>query len=102
MTNEGVASAVAGGTIGVLGSVVAIEMKKAKVQLSKNCPYCMGTGSLMCAACLGANDPSCPVCAGQGLVSCENCKGRGRFIPTMLDRRASRDPESAAEDIGLL
>ena len=43
----------------------------------------------------------CPMCNGQCVHSCENCKGRGRFIPTMLDARVSRDPESELEEIGL-
>ena len=96
---EGLAAALAGGTVGVIGSVVAIEAKQRAVQKSKDCPYCNGTGSLICAACLGAG---CPACNHMGSIVCENCKGRGRFIPTMLDSRASRDPESSAEDIGLL
>jgi len=105
-TTESIASAVAGGTVGVLGSVIAIEAKKAAYQKSKDCPYCDGSGSLMCAGCLGsglaADGSKCVVCSGVKAISCENCKGRGRFIPTMLDSRASRDPETAAEDIGLL
>mmetsp|Transcript_17049 Transcript_17049/g.53239 ORF Transcript_17049/g.53239 Transcript_17049/m.53239 type:complete len:139 (+) Transcript_17049:32-448(+) len=101
-TSEEIVSAVAGGAVGVLGSVVAIEAKKMKVQKSKDCPYCNGRGSLVCAGCLGQGGPDCPVCFGVHVIPCENCKGRGRFIPTMLDRRASRDPETAAEDIGLL
>lgn len=98
---EEVVSAIAGGTVGVLGSVLAIEVKKMKVQKSKECPYCNGKGSLVCAGCLGESS-DCIVCSGVRVIPCENCKGRGRFIPTMLDRRASRDPETAAEDIGLL
>jgi len=102
---EGVSAAIAGGTVGVLGSIVAIEYKKRAVQKSKDCPYCSGRGSLTCAGCLGTGmvgDVPCPVCLGVKAIACENCKGRGRFIPTMLDSRASRDPETAAEDIGLL
>lgn len=101
-TTEEMVSALAGGTVGVLGSVIAIEAKKMKVQKSKECPYCNGRGSLVCAGCLSSDSKNCAVCYGQGLIPCENCKGRGRFIPTMLDRRASRDPETAAEDVGLL
>lgn len=103
---EGLAAALAGGTVGVLGSVLAIERKLQTVQESKDCPYCDGHGVLLCAGCLGtglAPDGSpCPVCGGLKYISCENCKGRGRFMPTMLDSRASRDPESDAENIGLL
>ena len=41
------------------------------------------------------------MCDGQKVHTCENCKGRGRFIPTMLDSRISRDPESELEEVGL-
>mmetsp|Transcript_5359 Transcript_5359/g.13749 ORF Transcript_5359/g.13749 Transcript_5359/m.13749 type:complete len:131 (-) Transcript_5359:88-480(-) len=90
LTSEEVSCAMAGGTVGVLGSVLAIEAKKLKIQKSKECPYCEGVGSLPAGDGSGAR------------VVCENCKGRGRFIPTFLDRRASRDPETSAEDVGLL
>lgn len=69
----------------------------------------MGTGGLTCAECLGTGTRTttagetltCGLCSGQGVHSCENCKGRGRFIPTMLDSRISRDPESELEELGL-
>jgi DnaJ-class molecular chaperone len=69
----------------------------------------MGTGAITCARCLGSGvvmnaageSAPCPMCNGQCVHSCENCKGRGRFIPTMLDARVSRDPESELEEIGL-
>ena len=87
----------------------AIEAKKQKVKASKRCPYCMGTGQIECASCLGAgvrttlggDEVMCGVCNGRGVHSCENCKGRGRFIPTLLDARISRDPESELEEVGL-
>ena len=41
------------------------------------------------------------LCGGRTVHTCENCKGRGRFIPTMLDARVSRDPETELEEIGL-
>ena len=137
------ASALVGGAVGTIGSVIArarvrrardpsrrrraapgrgaarrpahrpasqaIEAKKVKTLKSKQCPYCMGTGAITCARCLGSGvvmnaageSAPCPMCNGQCVHSCENCKGRGRFIPTMLDARVSRDPESELEEIGL-
>mmetsp|Transcript_30274 Transcript_30274/g.102902 ORF Transcript_30274/g.102902 Transcript_30274/m.102902 type:complete len:162 (-) Transcript_30274:22-507(-) len=109
VTTEGLASALVGGAVGTIGSVIAIEAKKVKTLKSKQCPYCMGTGAITCARCLGSGvvmnaageSAPCPMCNGQCVHSCENCKGRGRFIPTMLDARVSRDPESELEEIGL-
>ena len=87
----------------------AIEAKKESVKSSKNCPYCEGTGSITCADCLGSTTRmtaggevlACKTCDARGVHTCENCKGRGRFIPSFLDKRASRDPESELEEIGL-
>ena len=59
---------------------------------------------LACAACLGTgltDGEPCRLCGGRTVHTCENCKGRGRFIPTMLDARVSRDPETELEEIGL-
>mmetsp|Transcript_8282 Transcript_8282/g.27258 ORF Transcript_8282/g.27258 Transcript_8282/m.27258 type:complete len:113 (-) Transcript_8282:60-398(-) len=110
---EGVASGLAGGAIGVFGSIMAIELKKAKLVRAKQCPYCTGIGNLMCASCCGsgknamdstsstATQCQCATCSGQGSISCQNCMGRGQFIPTILDVTVSRDPESAYEAIGL-
>ena len=95
---------VLGGTVGAVGSVVAIEAKRVKVKKSKQCPYCDGTGAIACAACLGTgltDGEPCRLCGGRTVHTCENCKGRGRFIPTMLDARVSRDPETELEEIGL-
>lgn len=69
----------------------------------------MGTGGITCASCLGTGfvttsageRVACGMCDGQKVHTCENCKGRGRFIPTMLDSRISRDPESELEEVGL-
>ena len=104
VTAEGLASAFLGGTVGAVGSVVAIEAKRVKVKKSKQCPYCDGTGAIACAACLGTgltDGEPCRLCGGRTVHTCENCKGRGRFIPTMLDARVSRDPETELEEIGL-
>ena len=104
VTAEGLASAFLGGTVGAVGPVVAIEAKRVKVKKSKQCPYCDGTGAIACAACLGTgltDGEPCRLCGGRTVHTCENCKGRGRFIPTMLDARVSRDPETELEEIGL-
>ena len=104
VTAEGLASAFLGGTVGAVGSVVAIEAKRVKVKKSKQCPYCDGTGAIACAACLGTgltDGEPCRLCGGRTVHTCENCKGRGRFIPTLLDARVSRDPETELEELGL-
>uniref|UniRef100_A0A7R9U8V3 CR-type domain-containing protein n=1 Tax=Pinguiococcus pyrenoidosus TaxID=172671 RepID=A0A7R9U8V3_9STRA len=109
-----VACAFAGGTVGVMGSLVAIEIRKLQQRKRNACPYCVGTGRLTCAVCWGAGKVEiagaqgsqtvvvdCPNCAGKGQTTCVNCKGDGRLVPLMLDRRASRDPEDELEEIGL-
>ena len=104
------AAAVGGGSIGVLGTLLALELKKREVKARSNCPYCGSCGHLTCASCMGGGTltmasatgkQSCPSCDASGRVTCVNCKGDGRLIPTMLDSSISRDPESEYENIGL-
>lgn len=37
-------------------------------------------------------EEACPSCFGVGTIVCINCKGDGLAIPTMLDKKVSRDP----------
>ena len=99
-TGDIYASVCLGASMGVFGSIFAINVKKIKIMKDKECPYCCGSGNLKCAGCLG-RATGCETCASLGCIKCENCKGRGRFIPTMLDQRISRDPETELEEFGL-
>mmetsp|Transcript_29631 Transcript_29631/g.60554 ORF Transcript_29631/g.60554 Transcript_29631/m.60554 type:complete len:158 (-) Transcript_29631:247-720(-) len=107
-------SAFGGGTIGVVGTLATLQMKKREVKQRSQCPYCTGCGQLTCAKCLGGGSvtmvtgtgsvgakQSCPSCDGNGFITCVNCKGDGRIVPTMLDGTVSRDPESELEDLGM-
>ena len=110
-----VAAGVTGGTVGVVGTLIALEIKKKKVQSRSSCPYCTPgptPGRLACAECLGTGlllgvdgDTKtkcvCPRCNGRGTVVCVNCKGDGRALPTILDAKVSRDPETEMEEVGM-
>ncbi|CAN0062534.1 unnamed protein product, partial [Heterosigma akashiwo] len=101
-----------GGAIGVTGTLIALDSKKVKVAERAKCPYCTGDGRLTCVRCLGAGmlpaaadggaACKCGFCEGKGFVTCVNCKGDGRAVPLMLNRKASRDPESELEDVGII
>lgn len=60
--------------------------RKLAIENSNRCPYCKGTGTLLCAGCLGSGtntqDGSCPcsICNGSTVVTCVNCKGSGSMI----------------------
>lgn len=65
----------------------SMEMKrKLAIENANRCPYCKGTGTLLCAGCMGGDtntqDGSCPcsICQGKTVVSCVNCKGSGSMI----------------------
>ncbi|CAN0026890.1 unnamed protein product, partial [Phaeothamnion confervicola] len=92
-------SAFAGGTVGVMGTLVALELKKFRVKERSTCPYCSGAGKLVCAQCFGSGSllvrstttdlrlsVPCPCCGGKKGVVCTNCRGDGRAVPLMLDR----------------
>mmetsp|Transcript_40653 Transcript_40653/g.53534 ORF Transcript_40653/g.53534 Transcript_40653/m.53534 type:complete len:201 (-) Transcript_40653:242-844(-) len=110
----GTLNGLAGGAIGVMGTLFALEFKKQKVQKRSECPYCNGQGHLQCTACLATGvveimtadgmtkSYGCGYCEGTGHITCVNCKGDGRAVPLMLNRKASRDPESEMEDIGII
>eukprot|EP00622_Pseudochattonella_farcimen_P003802 FR739049.1.p1 GENE.FR739049.1~~FR739049.1.p1 ORF type:complete len:132 (+),score=0.49 FR739049.1:56-397(+) len=110
-----VTAGVVGGSIGVMGTLTALEVKKRAVIESSKCPYCFGTGSITCAVCFGTGSMTvteastgksrvceCEKCSGMGMVQCVNCKGDGREVPLMLDTGRARDPESEFEDLGMM
>ena len=84
-----------GGTVGVIGTVIAAGIKKDQVKERLQCVYCEGSGQIMCGHCLGTGKISyynealgelvlgetCPNCEGTGTVVCINCQGSGMSVP---------------------
>ncbi|CAM9195043.1 unnamed protein product [Ectocarpus sp. 12 AP-2014] len=116
-TRHHIPSAFTGGTVGVLGTLSAIQLKINEVKELTACPYCRSTGQLPCATCYGVGSITvldtvassnevttttltCPSCRGKGFITCVNCKGDGRGVPLFLNKKVSRDPESEIEDVG--
>lgn len=95
---EGVVEAFIGGTVGIMGTMIALEMKTKEDAGLEACPYCMGFGEIVCASCCGTgavNSESCQTCGQSGAVLCINCKGDGRMVPLILQNQNSRSPDSA-------
>lgn len=83
-----------GGTVGVIGTVLAAQIKKGEVKERLKCVYCDGSGEIMCGHCLGTGMVSymdaegtlrlgepCENCEGTGTVVCINCQGSGLSVP---------------------
>jgi len=83
-----------GGTVGVLGTVIATLVKKQQVKDRLKCTYCDGTGQIVCGHCVGSGylatlgadgtwqiGSSCENCEGTGSVVCINCQGSGVAVP---------------------
>lgn len=77
-----VMSAICGGTVGVMGTIIALEVRRQRVKERKQCPYCRGTGKLPCAVCYSvgtlpsasavmAQEP-CDVCSHSGYLRCNH------------------------------
>ena len=105
--SDSLSNAFIGGTVGVMGAMVALEVKKTTTDLNLDqCPYCIGNGRLLCGTCFGGcivsgTKDACPTCMGMGLVECVGCKGDGRNVPLMLISKAQRNPEYAPDEISL-
>lgn len=105
--SDAISNAFIGGTVGVMGAMVSLELKKTTTDLNlEQCPYCIGNGRLLCATCFGScviegTNEACPTCGGEGLVECVGCKGDGRNVPLMLISKAQRNPEFAPDEISL-
>ena len=94
-----------GGTVGVIGTVSATQVKKGEVKDRLKCVYCGGSGTIQCGACAGTGKLladfsagkflptetdadadstdliSCSQCEGSSFVVCINCQGSGLNIP---------------------
>ncbi|CAM9965106.1 unnamed protein product [Ectocarpus sp. 12 AP-2014] len=113
--NEWIAG-VAGGSVGVLGTLIRLELKQEKLKTRRNCPYCDGSGKLVCAVCFSAGTFTvklpgsdtfstlpCPGCAGNKYITCLNCRGDGRAVPRELERKTAdaAEVDLRLEEIGM-
>eukprot|EP00250_Pteridium_aquilinum_P012490 c20757_g1_i1 orf=227-1201(+) len=83
-----------GGAVGVISSLMVVEVNNVKQQEHKKCIYCHGTGYLACARCSGSGalavKPVSPLGSSNGASSptlrrCPNCSGAARVMcPTCL------------------
>lgn len=91
------AAAVAGGTVGVMGTLMALEVGRQRARQRKQCPYCKGSGKLPCGICytvgalpsrssLQTAQEACDLCKESGFVVCNHCEGEGRLIPIEYER----------------
>lgn len=84
-----------GGAVGVISSLIVVEINNVKQQEDKTCKYCHGTGYLACARC-SATGSSASSIAVTNMSStwhsssaqsgrCSNCLGTGKVMcPTCL------------------
>ena len=82
-----------GKRVGVIGTVVAAQIKKGEVKERLKCVYCDGGGQIVCGHCLGTGVVSsmddkgnlvvskCGNCESTGTVVCINCQGSGLSVP---------------------
>eukprot|EP00741_Cyanophora_paradoxa_P009609 tig00001537_g9307.t1 len=77
--NTEAVAAVAGGSVGVMGTLVAVENAKKRSFEDSLCLYCGGFGELACGMCVGAG---CDSCQSNGRVPCFNCQGTGHAFLT--------------------
>ncbi|MCO5579441.1 hypothetical protein L7F22_033296 [Adiantum nelumboides] len=98
-----------GGAVGVISSLMVVEMNNAKLQEQKRCRYCLGTGYLACARCSGTGalvmaeavstagksdkrlrpltNQRCPNCSGAARVMCPTCLCTGMEMASEHDPR---------------
>ncbi|KAJ6358562.1 hypothetical protein OIU76_000303 [Salix suchowensis] len=98
-----------GGAVGVISSLMVVEINNVKQQEHKRCKYCLGTGYLACARCAstgalvliepvstisGADQPlsrpkteRCSNCSGSGKVMCPTCLCTGMAMASEHDPR---------------
>lgn len=88
------AAAIAGGTVGVMGTLITLEIRRQRRNERKQCPYCIGTGKLPCGHCytLGyvpcadsvTAQRVCEACGGTGYVECNHVSFFTSFSSTLL------------------
>ncbi|PRQ59722.1 putative Heat shock protein DnaJ, cysteine-rich [Rosa chinensis] len=98
-----------GGAVGVISSLMVVEINNVKLQEDKRCKYCLGTGYLACARCSstgtlvlaeavstidGGEQPlslpkteRCSNCSGSGKVMCPTCLCTGMAMASEHDPR---------------
>ncbi|ERN01132.1 hypothetical protein AMTR_s00002p00207020 [Amborella trichopoda] len=98
-----------GGAVGVISSLMVVEINNVKQQEQKRCKYCLGTGYLSCARCSSSGTLSmvepvavaegydqslspptaerCPNCSGAGKVMCPTCLCTGMAMASEHDPR---------------
>ncbi|CAN0201208.1 unnamed protein product, partial [Laminaria digitata] len=87
-----------------------------RLKSRRNCPYCDGSGKLVCAICCSAGTFTtklpgaetfstlpCPGCSGTRYINCLNCRGDGRAVPRELDRKTAdaAEVDLRLEEIGM-
>lgn len=98
-----------GGAVGVISSLMVVEINNVKQQEHKRCRYCHGTGYLACARCSGSGSlivaepvasigvddrplpapttQRCPNCSGAAKVMCPTCLCTGMALASEHDPR---------------
>ncbi|KAI5056408.1 hypothetical protein GOP47_0028226 [Adiantum capillus-veneris] len=96
-----------GGAVGVISSLMVVEVNNVKQQEHKRCIYCHGTGYLACARCSGSGaiplksvsllgssngaiaptSKRCPNCSGAARVMCPTCLCTGTAMASEHDPR---------------
>eukprot|EP00184_Porphyridium_aerugineum_P008460 CAMPEP_0184692434 /NCGR_PEP_ID=MMETSP0313-20130426/920_1 /TAXON_ID=2792 /ORGANISM="Porphyridium aerugineum, Strain SAG 1380-2" /LENGTH=198 /DNA_ID=CAMNT_0027150267 /DNA_START=63 /DNA_END=659 /DNA_ORIENTATION=+ len=96
-----ISSAFAGGTVGAMGTLIALELSKQREIEKQQCPYCRGTGKLPCGQCYGLGatpepilgEVECECCHSHGAVECNHCEGSGRLLPIRYERALRQSHE---------
>lgn len=114
--SEAAAGGFVGGSVGVIGTVISTLYKRDEVKDRLKCPYCNGSGQILCGVCFGTGMESiniagtdewqevvCSTCEGAGTVVCINCQGSGLAVPEdILQKLGDSEAGFTEEDyIGL-
>lgn len=87
-------AAVCGGTVGVMGTIMILEVRRQHVKEHKQCPYCHGVGKLPCGACYSmgtvpspnanASQEPCKTCSESGYLECNHVRSFCDFLHFLL------------------
>lgn len=88
-------AAFVGGSVGVVGTLVAISARRRAVRDRLACVICKGEGSIECGRCFGtgrgADGGRCAHCLpSPGRVPCVSCQGSGNSVLSAEARNAVR------------